>query len=178
MNASFNHKKLDWLHRCWWRMLAMKYVDANIEILLLTSKNVISRHINGARVRIIETQTNIPNRPPRTFRPFIFHQLWLKLYRLGRIWTVGSREFKMNVVTIFLVTWSCNSRRVYAYAFLNAPKSNFIFGSFSVWKLISSYFLKCPTLCLFFWNAPFFLFDFDILKQKGTKNEIFRFRGI
>jgi len=38
-------------------MLARKYVDANIGILLLTSKNIISRHIHVARVRIIETQT-------------------------------------------------------------------------------------------------------------------------
>ena len=44
----------------------------------------------------------------------------LFLYRLGRIWTVDRREFKINVVTIFLVTWSCN------------------FFSFPIWTLDAS----------------------------------------
>ena len=29
-------------------------------------------------------------------------------YRLGRIWTIGRREFKMKILTIILVTWSCD----------------------------------------------------------------------
>ena len=41
-------------------------------------------------------------------------------YRLGRIWTVGRREFKMNIVKIFLVTWSCK------------------FFSFPIWTLDAS----------------------------------------
>ena len=46
------------------------------------------------------------------------------LYRLGRIWTDGRREFKMNIVTIFLVTWSCNFlRRV---ASLNGSRIQFL----------------------------------------------------
>ena len=80
-----------------------------------------------------------------------------------------------------------------AFAFFwNAPKSkNFIFGSFSVFKLITCFFYAPLSYVRNFWNAPFFPFSESKIRKwgikkardqfknrKGTENEIHGFWGI